>query len=194
MSESPFKVNLAGLTAILENLPDSVVVLDLDGTIRYLNRTEPGYSPADFIGMSADALVHEEHRTFFHDYLARLQETGRPQRYEIHVEVKGEFERWYRTRMLSLGDLEAMEAVLMISTDITEEKELEAEAAALRRLLPICSWCGRIRDENGEWSDLRTYVACREKATISHGICPTCSEKEFHAGEAGGEGSNGPAA
>jgi PAS domain S-box-containing protein len=195
MAESPFEPDLAGLTAILENLPELVLVLDEDGTIRYLNRTEPGYTPSDFVGMPAEALVHEEHRTLFYAYLERLRETGQAQEYEINVVVEGEFERWYRTRMLPFGDLAETGAVLMVSNDITEEKALEAEAARLRRLLPLCSWCGRIRDESGEWSDLPTYIARREKTTISHGICPNCSEEEFdREEEPEGKAADGSAA
>ncbi len=193
MTESPFVPDLAGLSAVLAHLPETVVVVDLGGTIRYLNRTEDGYRAEDFIGMAAEDLVHEDHRTAYFDHLERLQKTGRPQEYEINVVVGGEFNRWMRTRMLPFGDAEEFGAVLMISTDITEEKVLEAEAARLRRLLPICSWCGRIRNEDGDWSDLQSYVARREETTISHGICPTCSDEEFEGGSEGSE-SNGSAA
>ncbi len=185
MAESPFEPSRADLSAILAKLPETVVVVDQDGTIRYLNRTDPSFSPEQFIGVVADELVHEEHRALFHDHLARLRETGRPQEYEVNVVVGANFDRWFRTRMLSLGDLEESGAVLMISSDITEAKMLEDEAARLRRLLPICSWCGRIRDENGEWSDLASYVARWEKTTISHGICSNCADSDFD-GAAGG--------
>jgi len=47
----------------------------------------------------------------------------------------------------------------------------------LRGLLPICAWCKRIRDENGDWHAVETYVQNHSEASFTHGICPDCVEK-----------------
>jgi phosphoserine phosphatase RsbU/P len=44
----------------------------------------------------------------------------------------------------------------------------------LEGLLPICSYCKRIRSENNEWNQVETYIQARSKAEFSHGICPSC--------------------
>jgi len=44
----------------------------------------------------------------------------------------------------------------------------------LRGLLPICSYCKRIRNETDQWSELEGYIETRSKAEFSHGICPEC--------------------
>lgn len=54
-----------------------------------------------------------------------------------------------------------------------------AELKTLRGLLPVCSWCHRIRDEAGAWSDVSTYVTERTEAKVTHGICPDCAERHF---------------
>lgn len=201
MTEPTFQADAAGLSRILNHMPETVVVVSRDGTILYLNQTEPGYAPERFIGMDARELVHPEHADLFDEHFEALETTGESQEYEIRVQVEGSLDLWMRTRMLPLGDPAACREVLMISDDISEEKRLEAEARKLRRLLPVCSWCGRIRDEDGEWSDLETYVARREKTRVSHGICQECSERELGevgAGDPGdrdeGNSSNGSAA
>jgi len=44
----------------------------------------------------------------------------------------------------------------------------------LQGLLPICCYCHDIRDENGVWHALESYIASRTRATFSHSICPGC--------------------
>ena len=51
---------------------------------------------------------------------------------------------------------------------------LQAEVSRLQVLLPICSYCKRIRNDDGSWQDLDMYVAERGDTALSHGICPRC--------------------
>ena len=43
-------------------------------------------------------------------------------------------------------------------------------------LLPICANCKKIRDENGAWVPIETFIRDRSDAEFSHGICPGCRE------------------
>jgi len=56
---------------------------------------------------------------------------------------------------------------------------LRHEVQRLEGLLPICSYCKRIRDENQNWSSLEGYIEKRSKAEFSHGICPDCYKKHI---------------
>lgn len=83
--------------------------------------------------------------------------------------------------------------VLVILRDITErqqalrEKELliaELRAALskvkeLRGLLPTCASCRKIRDEEGAWHDMETYICEHSEAGFSHGLCPKCAERLY---------------
>lgn len=44
----------------------------------------------------------------------------------------------------------------------------------LRGLLPICSYCKRIRGDDQYWQQVEGYIAAHSDAQFSHGICPTC--------------------
>lgn len=44
----------------------------------------------------------------------------------------------------------------------------------LSGLLPICSWCKKIRDERGDWHQMEMYIAEHSEADFSHSICPDC--------------------
>lgn len=50
---------------------------------------------------------------------------------------------------------------------------------ALNNLLPICSYCRKIRDDEGYWNLVEDYVAKHTKTRFSHGICPDCAKDEF---------------
>lgn len=47
----------------------------------------------------------------------------------------------------------------------------------LEGLLPICSYCKRIRDDKNYWSQVEEYIAVRSNVDFSHSICPDCYEK-----------------
>ncbi len=44
----------------------------------------------------------------------------------------------------------------------------------LRGLLPICVSCKKVRNGQGYWKSIDTYVSERSEAQITHGICPDC--------------------
>ncbi len=58
--------------------------------------------------------------------------------------------------------------------------EMERTHLTRRRgvsLLPICSYCKKIRDESGKWQDIETYIEKQIGMELTHGICPECMEK-----------------
>ena len=56
------------------------------------------------------------------------------------------------------------------------EKALE-EIKTLRGIIPICSYCHKIRDDEGSWDRLEAYLTKHSDAEFSHGICPDCLDK-----------------
>jgi CheY-like chemotaxis protein len=52
-----------------------------------------------------------------------------------------------------------------------------AQVKQLEGLLPICSYCKRIRDDHAYWHDIDTYVQCHTNTNFMHGICPCCYEE-----------------
>ena len=49
----------------------------------------------------------------------------------------------------------------------------------LRNLLPICSSCKRIRDDEGYWHQLEDYIRSQTGTQFSHGLCPECMAKYY---------------
>jgi len=69
-----------------------------------------------------------------------------------------------------------------------EIEEAMAEVKTLRGLLPICSSCKKIRDDEGRWSSIESFVGSRSDAEFTHSICPECSARLYpHLEAEGGE-------
>ena len=54
-------------------------------------------------------------------------------------------------------------------------KDALIQVRTLRGLLPMCSSCKRIRDNDGRWEQVDTYVSQRSEADFTHSICPDCT-------------------
>jgi PAS domain S-box-containing protein len=69
--------------------------------------------------------------------------------------------------------------------DVTERKEArealkkaqDEEIEKLRELLPICSYCKKIRNDSNYWEQLESYLSTHSKLLFSHGVCPECLTK-----------------
>jgi PAS domain S-box-containing protein len=62
---------------------------------------------------------------------------------------------------------------------IRERDAALAEVRTLQGLLPICLSCKSIRDTNGVWNSLESYVSARSAVTFSHGLCPSCVARQY---------------
>ena len=49
----------------------------------------------------------------------------------------------------------------------------------LSGLLPICTSCKKIRNNEGEWEEIEEYVHAHTEADFSHGMCPSCTKKLY---------------
>jgi len=58
---------------------------------------------------------------------------------------------------------------------VTELQEALTNVKVLHGLLPICSYCKRIRGDDQYWTQVESYIAARSDAQFSHGICPPCA-------------------
>ena len=58
-------------------------------------------------------------------------------------------------------------------------RELEAALSRVKQLqglVPICSYCKKIRDDGNYWQQVESYMSAHTEARFSHGICPDCME------------------
>ncbi|MBA3015770.1 MAG: hypothetical protein KKD63_04360 [Proteobacteria bacterium] len=62
---------------------------------------------------------------------------------------------------------------------IEELTEALKQVKTLSGLLPICSSCRQIRDDNGKWHKVEDYFRTRTDAEFTHGICPKCAKQLY---------------
>lgn len=87
-------------------------------------------------------------------------------------------------RKLTDAQKSALERLARLTMNNLELRRVSAELATaatnlntLSRLLPICAWCKEIRDDEGHWQKVETYISHHTNAEFSHGMCPTCQAK-----------------
>jgi phosphoserine phosphatase RsbU/P len=70
------------------------------------------------------------------------------------------------------------ERILTLQQGLADRvQELEgalSQVKELKGLLPICSYCKAVRDDQNYWHRVETYIAAHSSARFSHGICPGC--------------------
>jgi hypothetical protein len=57
---------------------------------------------------------------------------------------------------------------------IRELKKALAEVKTLSGLLPICSFCKNVRDDQGYWKQIESYITEHSELFFTHGLCPDC--------------------
>lgn len=113
-------------------------------------------------------LVHKNGGTYWIEVQARfMEETGRP------LKIVG-VTRDITTR--KKAELKLEEQNRKLTDALAEKKRLLKEIKVLRALLPICSGCKRIRDDEGKWWPLDAYVQAHTDSKITHTICPDCKD------------------
>ena len=102
--------------------------------------------------------------------------------------------QWYEGRVVPFRfEPEGKTFVIWIAINITEKinsqiklektnnklNKSEEENRILKEILPICSFCKKIRDENGNWLQMEAYIQKYSKSKFSHGICEECTKKYY---------------
>ena len=138
-------------------------------------------------GLEASRLVQEScptpvvvltaHET--DDFLEKASAAG-VGAYLVKPPHPGELERGISIAMARHGDLMKLRQLyLEIEAKNNElEKALE-EIKTLRGIVPICSFCKKIRDDEGFWNQVEAYMSAHSEARFSHSICPQCLEENY---------------
>lgn len=94
------------------------------------------------------------------DYLAKPFDTG-----ELLARIE------VGRRMVEMQDI--------LSAKIEELQRALSEIKTLRGIVPICSSCKKIRDDQGYWNQVEVYVRNHTEASFSHGLCPECIRRLY---------------
>jgi two-component system, response regulator PdtaR len=93
----------------------------------------------------------------------------------------------YLKKPVRIDDLKISLEIVLYRAKIDRKKErlikeLEnalAEIKTLSGMLPICSYCKKIRDDKGYWNQIEAYIKDHSEALSSHSICQECARKHY---------------
>jgi PAS domain S-box-containing protein len=116
---------------------------------------------------------------------------GDARNFEVWVQVRGEA-RLLRAHVEPLRDAsQSIRGVVGVALDLTERVRMEADrerliddlqkaldrVKVLTGLIPICAHCQAVRDDDGHWQQLDSFMRDHSDARLSHAICPSCAQK-----------------
>ncbi len=83
----------------------------------------------------------------------------------------------YQKLLLQFREL--IEAHLHLLDTTSKLQEAFAEVRTLQGFLPICAHCKKIRNDQGYWQQIESYIRQHSAAEFSHGICPDCLREHY---------------
>jgi PAS domain S-box-containing protein len=178
---------------LIEESRDPIVILDQNAKVYDANNRF-----ADMLGYSREE-VYQLHAWDWDAYLNKEQILELAKSVDA---VGHHFETQHRRKDGRLIDVElsnngavyrGQKLIFCICRDISDRKKAEkeweehikrlqeslAEIKTLRGILPLCSFCKKVRDDKGYWEQVDIYIKEHSEADISHGICPECFKKYY---------------
>ncbi len=169
---------------------DGVISVDYQGKIQFINRIAE-----ELVGMDSAQVVGRQLEEVYAVRQSQDNPVGDFGEKEVILTGKGGGEFPIEEIRTKLSEIEGDESgVVIVFRDITERKQAEAEREkythelqdalanirTLNEMLPICASCKKIRDDNGYWSQVETYISSHSDTVFTSGICPDC-EKAMYA-------------
>lgn len=75
-----------------------------------------------------------------------------------------------------MSDMNREHLLKMYMESLTEETRLRSDIELLEKLLPICSGCRQIQDDDNQWRSLETYVREQTGRRMNITLCPDCKK------------------
>jgi hypothetical protein len=72
-----------------------------------------------------------------------------------------------------------LELQVELADRVRELEEALANIKVLRGLIPICSYCKKVRDDQNYWQQVEQYIESHAEVEFSHSVCPECYEREI---------------
>ena len=67
----------------------------------------------------------------------------------------------------------------VLQQQLAQLTQAMSEIQQLRGIIPICASCKNIRDDQGYWHQVESYIRDHSQADFTHGICPSCAKKLY---------------
>jgi PAS domain S-box-containing protein len=171
---------------------DMLCFLDFNGHFKRLNpawERTLGFTREELMSRPFIEFVHPDDRERTLNQNAAVRGGGRALGFENRYRCKDGSYRWFHW---NAAPNSSERVIYSVARDITRSKVAEAEreqmlrelqdalaeVKTLRAILPICSYCRKIRDDEDYWHSIENYISMHTPTLFSHGICPSCMTTE----------------
>jgi len=172
---------------------DLLCVLDFNG---YFKRLDPawekalGFTIADLQSKPFIEFVHPDDRERTLRQNREVRTGGRALSFENRYLCKDGSHRWL---LWNAAPDFGQQVIYSVARDVSERKLAEAErerllqelraalaeVKTLREILPICSYCRKIRNDQNYWDTVENYISQHTNSRFSHSVCPDCYKNEL---------------
>jgi PAS domain S-box-containing protein len=167
---------------------DMLCFLDYGGYFKRLNpawEVTLGFTRQELMARPFIEFVHPDDREATLNQNREVRKGGRALGFENRYLCKDGSYRWLRWNAAPDA---AQSVIYSVARDVTRSKQAEeereqlvrelqaavAEVTSLQAMLPICSYCKNIRDDENYWHSVEAYISTHTSTQFSHGICPAC--------------------
>lgn len=183
------------LRHLFDNATDGIVIVDpSDGRFLEANTnaySRLGYGKDEFLCMRVadihDDLGESEIKGVFEKQILGKQlciETLHRRKDGTYMPVE------ITSTLIQLDNKQVLQSFIR---DISERKKAEkeredlisriekalSEIKTLQGILPLCSFCKKIRDDKGYWERVDVYIKENTEAEVSHSLCPECAREHY---------------
>ncbi|HPC35838.1 MAG TPA: PAS domain-containing protein [Candidatus Marinimicrobia bacterium] len=187
------------LDALMNNIPDSIYFKDRQCRLIRVSRKmmqDLGYKDvSQILGKTDVDLFGEEFGRQTMETDLQLMATGKPIIGLVESRKLSDGKtNWTLTTKVPLRDQDNQIIGLVgITREINEIKQAEEQREkiiaelqealdkikTLKGLIPICASCKKIRDDQGYWNNVESYIKEHAEVEFTHGICPDCMKKLY---------------
>ncbi len=179
---------------ILDQVNDVIMIHDFEGRIIYFNEATcrmRGCSRNELASLKMSQIIAPQYRELLLTRMKEIKEKG-----ELIFEV-GTLNKDGSSTPVEMHarriEIDGEEMVLSIARDISKHKEYEetrdslvkelqtalARIKTLKGLIPICSNCKKIRNDQGYWQQVEDFVKEHTEADFSYGLCDACARELY---------------
>jgi PAS domain S-box-containing protein len=183
---------------ILQNIKEGYFELDLAGNITFFNDVvcrSSKYKPEELSGMNYSRYCMPGSAV---KMSKMIEEIHSPKKMERNIDFEiickdGRIMTVEASVTVILDHGRTPAGLRFVTRDVTERKRTQEEreklilelkealanVKILSGLLPICSSCKKIRNDDGYWEQIESYIRNRSEADFTHGICPECRKRLY---------------
>jgi hypothetical protein len=134
----------------------------------------------EIIEQESAVLDTRGNKVWFHSTISPVSDIADQVEYLMVVSIDTTAQHIATTKLKHLND--DLETKINERTLELENKNIELQQTIddfkrLKDFLPICSYCKKIRDDEGSWEQIESYITTHADTSFSHGICPDCYVK-----------------